>query len=825
MKNILTIFILLTLFSSKLYSQQCMGGGCTSASFTNQYPSGTFSTTSSSWSVVNGSNAMNAGNYTDFSVTIGNTYEWSYCENYGGVSTAWDAQLTLFNKANLSTPLCYSTDACGTNGLAPYISWPATFTGTVRLLSTSYINGNGGCKTNSGSPYNKLVWRQSSGACTPPSKPTGLTATPVSSSQINLSWNAVAGAIGYDVSYCDGTYIGYVTGTSYSHTGRVENTTYSYKVQAQKSSTCVSGFTSCSSATTPPSCTPPSKPTGLTATPVSSSQINLSWNAVAGAIGYDVSYCDGTYIGYVTGTSYSHTGRVENTTYSYKVQAQKSSTCVSGFTSCSSATTPPSCTPPSKPTGLTATPVSSSQINLSWNAVAGAIGYDVSYCDGTYIGYVTGTSYSHTGRVENTTYSYKVQAQKSSTCVSGFTSCSSATTPPSCTPPSKPTGLTATPVSSSQINLSWNAVAGAIGYDVSYCDGTYIGYVTGTSYSHTGRVENTTYSYKVQAQKSSTCVSGFTSCSSATTPPSCTPPSKPTGLTATPVSSSQINLSWNAVAGAIGYDVSYCDGTYIGYVTGTSYSHTGRVENTTYSYKVQAQKSSTCVSGFTSCSSATTPPSCTPPSKPTGLTATPVSSSQINLSWNAVAGAIGYDVSYCDGTYIGYVTGTSYPHTGRVENTTYSYKVQAQKSSTCVSGFTSCSSATTPPSCTPPSKPTGLTATPVSSSQINLSWNAVAGAIGYDVSYCDGTYIGYVTGTSYSHTGRVENTTYSYKVQAQKSSTCVSGFTSCSSATTPPSCTPPSVPTGLTATASFLFSNQSELERSRRSNRIRCFLL
>ncbi|MFN8297264.1 MAG: hypothetical protein U0T69_13790 [Chitinophagales bacterium] len=379
LKLFVIIGLLLCLSVKNGDAQQCSGGGCTN--FVNPYPSGTFSTTSSSWSVVNGSNAMNAGNYTDFSVTIGNTYEWSYCENYGGVSTAWDAQLTLFNKANLSTPLCFSTDACGTNGLAPYISWPATFTGTVRLLTTSYINGSGGCKTNSGSPYNKLVWRQASGSCTPPSTPTGLTATAVSSSQINLSWNAVVGAIGYDIFYCDGTYIGYTANTSYSHTGRAASTTYAYKISAQKSSTCVSSLTSCVSATTPSSCTPPSKPTGLTATPVSSSQINLSWNAVAGAIGYDVSYCDGTYIGYVTGTSYPHTGRVENTTYSYKVQAQKSASCVSGFTSCTSATTPPSCTPPPKPTGLTATPVSSSQINLSWNAVAGAIGYDVSYCD------------------------------------------------------------------------------------------------------------------------------------------------------------------------------------------------------------------------------------------------------------------------------------------------------------------------------------------------------------------------------------------------------------------------------------------------------------
>ena len=318
----------------KVNAQQCLNGGC--SNFGSRYPSGTFSTTSSSWSVVN--TAMNAGNYTLFSVTDGNTYQWSYCESYGGVSTAWDAQLTLYNNSNLSSPLCFSTDACGTNGNAPYISWVANFTGTVRLLTTAYSSG--ACKTNSGSPYNKLVWRQSSGtSCTPPSKPTGFTATAVSSSQINLSWNSVSGAIGYDISYCDGTYIGFTSNTSYSHTGRSASTTYSYKISAQKSSTCVSPQTSCVNATTLASCTPPSAPTGLTASAVSSSQINLSWNSVSEAIGYDISYCDGTYIGFTSNTSYSHTGRSASTTYSYKISAQKSSTCVSPQTSCVNATT------------------------------------------------------------------------------------------------------------------------------------------------------------------------------------------------------------------------------------------------------------------------------------------------------------------------------------------------------------------------------------------------------------------------------------------------------------------------------------------------------
>jgi len=134
----------------------------------------------------------------------------------------------------------------------------------------------------------------------------------------------------------------------------------------------------------------------------------------------------------------------------------------------------------------------------------------------------------------------------------------------------------------------------------------------------------------------------------------CTTPAKPTGLKATTVSSSEIDLSWSSVSGAIGYDISYCDGTYIAFSSTTSYKHTGRASSTNYSYKIQAQKSATCVSGYTSCVSATTQSSCTAPSKPTSLTATSVSSSEIDLSWSSVSGAIGYDISYCDGTYIAF---------------------------------------------------------------------------------------------------------------------------------------------------------------------------
>ncbi len=231
----------------------------------------------------------------------------------------------ILTASNVSGETIYwqNTISGGISTATPSTSQTVTTSGTYYFRSrNSWYDSQSG--------ENGLCWGIEGSATviinstSPPSTPTGLTATAISSSQINLSWNAVAGAIGYDIYYCDGTYIGFTTNTSYNHTGRAALTTYAYKISAQKNSTCSSPQTTCISATTPAVCTPPSTPTGLTATAVSSSQINLSWNAVAGVTGYDIYYCDGTYIGFTSNTNYSHTGRAASTTYAYKISAQKS---------------------------------------------------------------------------------------------------------------------------------------------------------------------------------------------------------------------------------------------------------------------------------------------------------------------------------------------------------------------------------------------------------------------------------------------------------------------------------------------------------------------
>ncbi|MEC0268074.1 chondroitinase-B domain-containing protein [Paenibacillus anseongense] len=85
-----------------------------------------------------------------------------------------------------------------------------------------------------------------------------------------------------------------------------------------------------------------------------------------------------------------------------------------------------------------------------------------------------------------------------------------------------------------------------------------------------------------------------------------------------------------------------------------------------------------------------------------------------------------------------------------------------------------------------PTVPTGLSASAVSSAQINLTWTASTdnvGVTGYDV-FRDGSLIGSTATTSYSDSGLSASTTYSYTIKAKDAANNLSQASSPVSATT-----------------------------------------
>ncbi len=125
------------------------------------------------------------------------------------------------------------------------------------------------CKTN-------VTVRASSSDTQAPTTPSNLTATALSSSQINLSWNVSTdnvGVTGYRIYRCQGssctpsTQVGTATTTSYSDTGLTANTQYRYRVRATDAASNLSSYSSTRSATTlqgqQQSCTISVNPTSL----------------------------------------------------------------------------------------------------------------------------------------------------------------------------------------------------------------------------------------------------------------------------------------------------------------------------------------------------------------------------------------------------------------------------------------------------------------------------------------------------------------------------------------------------------------------------------
>ena len=655
-----------------------------------------------------------------------------------------------------------------------------------------------------------------------PAPPSNLSATGASSSRIDLAWtDNSTNEAGFKVERSVGggafTVVANAgaNATSYSNTGLVTGSTYTYRVRAYEGLN-ISDPSNTAAATT---LAPPAAPTNLAATPVTSTRIDLQWTdnatyeqgfrversvnggafTVVGSLGVNV-------------TSYSNTSLVSGTTYTYRVRAYDGPNDSAPSDTVSAAPL----APPAAPSNLTATPVSPSQINLAWTDNATyEQGFKVERStDGvsfTQIGTAgaNAVTYSSTGLVSGTTYTYRVRAYEGAND-SAYSNTASANTTSA---PAAPTNLTATAVSSSQINLAWtdNATSEQ-GFKVERAtDGVSFTQIAAlganvTTYANSGVVTGVTYTYRVKAYNGPND-SAWSNTATAT--PLSGPPA-PTNLSATPVSSSRIDLAWTDNAtGEQGYKVERSpDGvsfTQIATVGAsvTSYASTGLLASTAYTYRVRAYDGPND-SAYSNAAAATTLPA---PAAPSGLTATPVSPSQINLAWTDNAtNEQGFKVERATGGGSFSVIATlganvtTFANTTLVSGTSYTYRVRSYDGPNDSSPSNTATASPLPA----PAAPSNLTATPVASSRIDLAWtdNATNEA-GFKVERStDGVNftvlanVG-VNATSYSVTSLLAGTTYAFRVRAYEGPN-TSAPSNTATATT---LAAPAAPTGLVATA------------------------
>ena len=391
----------------------------------------------------------------------------------------------------------------------------------VRLAGDTNVNVSG-----NGVKYQDLVVFSMQPLPAVPADPSGLIATPFSASQIDLSWtDNSSNETGFsidettDSTFATGvsTYTVGADVTTYNATGLAGSTTYYYRVRAYNIGGS-SADSNTASATTLADV--PTAPSVLSATAVSQTQISLSWTDNAN--NEDGFYIDEATDGGFTQnvvtstvaadvTALNVTGLSANTTYYFRVRAFN---VIGASTDSNTASATTLDYVPAAPSGLRATAVSFSQIDVSWtDNSSNEVGFylDRAADGGFGSGLVTSTvganttSFSATGLSALTTYYFRVRAYNSGG-PSGNSATASAMTLD--TPPAAPSGLQASALSQTQIHLSWtDASSNESGFylDRAGDSGFSSGLVTATvaanttSFDATGLTSASSYYFRVRA--------------------------------------------------------------------------------------------------------------------------------------------------------------------------------------------------------------------------------------------------------------------------------------------------------------------------------------
>lgn len=534
---------------------------------------------------------------------------------------------------------------------------------------------------------------------------------------VSITWDAVELAAGYDIEV-NGSTIDNGASTSYIHKGLQPGTQCIYRVRA-KNEHGVSDWSEMLSKTTLPA-TPVNINTELT-----SSSIKLKWDAAAGAINYEIE-ADGKIIKDIGATEYLFNGFAPNSEHSFRVRARS----VEGAGYWSEYINKRTLL--ETPVNIVAK-VTDKTISLSWSEVSDATGYEIQ-ADGLSLKVGNITTYTHEGLLPNSTHRYMIRAINDVN-ISNWSPNLEKTTLPDV-----PKNV-ASSVTSHTITLSWDKVAGAIGYDIEI-DGRLIDAGNISSYTHENLQSKTKHSYRVRT-KSISGVGYFTELVSATTLIA-----EPANISVLPDITS-IKLTWSPVVGAAGYDIE-ADGKIIKDINAVEYTFEGLAPNTSHSYKVRAKDAA----GAGDWRAVTTKTLLETPE----ITGIETTDKTATISWTSIIGATSYEIDL-DSVQKVVVSGNSYEHSGLMPNSKHSYKVRAltvdntSKWSGMAEKFTL------------PDIPRNIS-NKSSSYAIDLTWSTVPGAINYDIEV-DGVLFEGLTSTSYLHENLESNTAHTYKLRAK----------------------------------------------------------
>lgn len=349
-------------------------------------------------------------------------------------------------------------------------------------------------------------------------------------------------------------------------------------------------------------------------------------------------------------------------------------------------------------------------------------------------------------------------------------------------PLTAPTGLTVTVVSARSLSLSWSAGSGGSGgytYKVYTSAGALVASPATTSYTNTGLIAHTSYSYFVTAIDSDGNESPHSAVASNTTY------AVPTigSFTGAPNSASSITLNWTAAdangPGLAPFSLTRSPGTLNASpaATATSYTDTGLTPGTSYTYTLVASD------GHSDTATATATAATDPLPTISAFTAAVTSASKITLTWSATDKAQQGTLTYSVVRGATTLSCTTSPcvDSGLTPNNPYNYTL------TATDALNEHSTASASRS-TYPLPTASLSVQSVTSTSVTLAWTAAdtggPGLSGVIITRAGvQKFSGTGTSGTYTETGLTPNSPYTYTLTATDTASDVSAASTASATT------------------------------------------